>query len=68
MKGCKMDNTVCNICGNYMDVFDKQQEFSINKKIHYGSKYDGCTIGLNICSECMDRIIDECEVSPICEN
>ena len=51
-----------------MDVFDKQQEFSINKKIHYGSKYDGCTIGLNICSECMDRIIDECEVSPICEN
>lgn len=54
----------CNICGREFDVFDSQENFSINKCLGYGTKHDGDYLNLNICCECMDKIIDNCKISP----
>lgn len=56
---------VCNLCGRDFDVWDKQEDFSIHKRCGYGTKYDGETLNLDICCDCMEQLIDSCEVSPI---
>lgn len=56
---------VCNGCGKELDFWDEQQDFSIHKQIGYGSFYDGDYIDLQVCCDCMDRIIEKCAVSPI---
>lgn len=56
---------VCNRCGKKLDFWDQQQEFSIHKRLEYGSIYDGETIRYQLCCDCIDRAIDECAVSPI---
>lgn len=55
----------CNICGNKMDFWDIQEDFTIHTTVGYGSKHDGETIELHICCNCMDRIIDKCSIDPI---
>ena len=57
----------CNICGNELDEWDMQEDFSIFRHLGYGTCYDGETLSLQICCECMDKLIDACEVSPIME-
>ena len=56
---------VCNKCGKKLDLWDAQEKFSISRKLGYGTKYDGATLILNLCCECMDKLIDECKGSPI---
>jgi len=59
----------CNKCGKEFDVYDSQEDFSIySLLIGYGSKYDGSSLELDLCCECMDELIDSCKISPIKEN
>lgn len=55
----------CNKCGREFDIFDKKAGFSLHKKIGYGSRYDGDTLELDMCCDCMDGLIESCAISPI---
>jgi len=55
----------CNKCGKEMDIWDRQENFSINGICGYGTKYDGSKIQLNLCCDCMEELIDTCVVSPV---
>lgn len=55
----------CNLCGKEFDEFDQQASFHISQRLGYGSVHDGDTLELDICCECMDKLIDGCELSPI---
>lgn len=56
---------VCNKCGKKFDIWDTQEDFSINTMLGYGTKYDGDSLELNLCCDCMEKLIDECAISPI---
>lgn len=57
----------CNMCGKQFDIWDTQEDFSINRHLGYGTKYDGDELQLDLCCDCMEKIIDECKISPIIE-
>lgn len=57
----------CSRCGKELDFFDLQQDFSIHRKIEYGSIYDGCTVDYQICCECFDKEVERCKVFPVTE-
>lgn len=57
----------CNMCGKAFDFWDEQEDFSIERLVGYGSKYDTCQLRLDLCCECMDKIIDQCVIPPIKE-
>ena len=58
----------CNRCGKKFDIWDMQENFSINTRLGYGTKYDGDDLELDLCCGCMEKLIDECAISPIKEN
>ena len=58
-------NLICNHCGKELDFFDLQNDFSIHKRIGYGSVHDGDDVHMRLCSDCFDLLVEECEVSPI---
>ena len=58
-------NLICNHCGKELDFFDLQNDFSIHKRIGYGSVHDGDYVHMRLCSDCFDKLVEECEVSPI---
>lgn len=60
-----MNIRYCNICGNKMDFWDIQEDYTIHTTAGYGSKYDEEEIELHICCDCMDKIIDQCKITPI---
>lgn len=60
-------NKTCNMCGKTFDMWDAQENFSIHRKLGYGTKYDGDTLELDLCCDCIEKIIKECKVSPIIE-
>lgn len=54
----------CNVCGRDIG-FDNQSDVqSICCTLGYWSKYDGETIVLDICPECLDEIIESCVIDP----
>lgn len=55
----------CNLCGKELNIFDTIENYSITKKIGYGSIHDGESLDLHICCECMDAIISQCVVDPV---
>ncbi len=56
----------CNLCGKEMDMWDLQEDFSIrSSEIGYGSRYDMCSLDIWFCCDCMDKIIDQCVISPV---
>ena len=55
----------CNKCGKEMDEFDIQEQFQIQTRLGYGSKYDGDMLDIDLCCECMDKLIEECEIPPV---
>lgn len=57
--------TTCNMCGKKFDFWDEQENFSLTRRIGYGSKFDTCHLQLDLCCECMDKIIEQCVISPI---
>lgn len=59
---------VCNRCGKRFDIWDTQENFSINTQLGYGTKYDGDSLELYLCCDCMEKLIDECAISPIKNN
>ncbi len=61
------DIKFCNCCGKEFDIFDEQQDFTIHKRIQYGSSYDGCVINLQLCCDCFDKIVKRCVIAPIVE-
>lgn len=62
-----MKKTICNKCGKeFGDTnLDFNSDFSIHTRIGYGSKYDMCGLALDLCSSCMDELIDSCVLSPV---
>lgn len=59
---------VCNKCGKMFDLWDTQEDFSIERVLGYGTKYDGDKMNIHLCCECMEKLVDECIVSPISDN
>lgn len=61
-----MKKIVCNMCGKAFDTWDLQEGFGFHSLyIGYGSKYDENSLDLDLCCECMDKIIDACMISPV---
>lgn len=57
---------ICNYCGEVMDYFDQNEDFSIKKtRLGFGTIYDGDKLELRLCCSCMEKIIQNCKVSPI---
>ncbi len=59
------EKKICNCCGKTLDSCDMEQDFTIHKRIGYGSIYDGYLVDFQICSECFDKMVEQCAVSPI---
>lgn len=55
----------CNKCGKRLDIFDIQEEFCIESRLGYGTKYDGDYLRLDLCCDCMEELIDSCKINPI---
>lgn len=54
------------IAGKELDLFDLQEDFSIHRQhIGYGSIHDGDNVDLQLCCDCFDKLVSECNVSPI---
>ena len=66
-EGLGLKKQICNHCGKELDIFDLQQEFTIHRKIEYGSSYDGCIVHLQLCCDCFDKMVESCKVNPITE-
>lgn len=63
-----MRRFTCNMCGKKFDMWDEQEDFSIRRRLGYGTAYDGDELDLDLCCGCMEKIIDECIISPIIEH
>lgn len=55
----------CNGCGRELDFWDLQQNFTIHKRVEYGSIYDESVVDLRLCCDCFDILAQACAVSPI---
>lgn len=51
-----------------MDDFDVLSDFTIAKKIGYGSIHDGETVDFRMCCVCFDRVTHACVISPFIED
>jgi len=56
---------ICNKCGKKFDIYDEQEQFSINRWLGYGTKYDGGHLELDLCCKCMEELIESCKVNPV---
>ena len=54
----------CNICGKEIPDIERDH-FSIKGRIGYGSKHDGDELELDICNDCLDKLIEKCKLWPI---
>lgn len=59
-----METKKCTMCGNELDEFDTELNFSIHKKIGYGSIHDGDKLDLDLCCECFDKLMSV--LRPMC--
>ena len=55
----------CNLCGNVIDPMTGRGGIHISEELGYGSKYDMDLLDMEICYECLDRIVDACRISPV---
>ena len=58
---------VCNMCAKPLDIYDINENYTIHKKLGYGTRFDGDMLNLRLCCDCMESIIDDCIISPITE-
>lgn len=58
-----MQKVFCNKCGKELDRYEEWD--SIETVMPYGSKYDGSLIDLDLCTQCLDELIDSCKISPV---
>ena len=54
----------CNICGEEFSMTDFCNNFSISRKVAYGSMHDGEQVDLHICNKCFDRLVNVCVIDP----
>lgn len=48
----------CDLCGRDFDDLDEQENFGFHyNHIGYGSHYDGCSINIDFCCDCFDRLM-----------
>lgn len=59
---------ICNKCGKKFNIWDTQEDYSIYKQLGYGTKYDGASLELDLCCDCMEKLIDECVILPVIYN
>lgn len=55
----------CNKCGKKMDMWDIQENYSMQRHLGYGSKYDGDNLDIDLCCDCMDELIESCVIPPV---
>lgn len=60
-----MQEVYCNKCGKKFNIWDLNERFSMHRRMGYGSKYDGDSLELDLCCECMDKLIESCTISPV---
>lgn len=58
-------NVYCNKCGKVLEKWDIEGRYSMYRHLCYGSKYDGEELRLDLCSECLDKLIESCKILPI---
>ena len=58
-------NYYCNKCGRKFDLIDKIADFRIEKRLGYGTPYDGDILDFHVCCKCMEELINECTITPI---
>lgn len=54
-----MYKTICNMCGKEFDRWDEEENFSFHSMIGCGSKYGMFEFDLDLCCNCMDRMLDD---------
>ena len=54
----------CNLCGKEIDNYSYYDSLAIEDVLGYESKYDGKRIELDLCPECVDKLIEKCVLSP----
>lgn len=59
------DKCYCSRCGKPLNIWDVQEQFNLRRHLGYGTKYDGETLDMKWCCDCMESLIDECKISPI---
>ena len=57
--------TKCTMCGKPFTFIDMKQNISFDKHIGYGSKHDLEHIKMNLCCDCLDKVLDF--IIPQCE-
>ena len=57
--------TYCNYCGKEFDKADMTGGIRIAHFLGYGSIHDGNHLTLDLCSDCLDNLIDSCKISPL---
>ncbi len=57
--------TYCNYCGKEFDKADMTGGMRIGHLLGYGSIHDGNYLTLDLCSDCLDNLIDSCKISPL---
>lgn len=56
---------ICNICGKEFNKSDYDKKIKIITTCGPGSKHDGNLVIMDICCDCMDKLIDNCVESPL---
>ena len=55
----------CNLCGEYFSFVDEIENFDIEHEMEFVTKYEGETINLKLCANCLTDLIEKCAISPI---
>lgn len=53
------------MCGKDIDDNEREDSWGFVDTLGYYSKYDGSKITMDLCPECVDKIIEQCIISPI---
>lgn len=48
----------CTLCGKKLNEWDRQEDFSFDYHVGYGSKFDGDIIHAKLCCDCFDNIVE----------
>ena len=62
----------CNCCGSEINNTQRPYGIGVHTRIGYGSKFDGQEIDLDLCSDCLDKIMNymnkKFKYSPVLKN
>lgn len=56
----------CTMCDKIFDIWDEQEDLCFEKKMGYGTRYDGEIIRFNLCCECFENVVNM--LAPLCKN